>query len=628
MRELELLAPARNLSVGIAAIDCGADSVYIAGPEFGARQAAGNSVEDIRELASYAHRYGVRVFVTVNTILYDDELGKASRLLRELAGAGVDAFIVQDMAVIELCRDLGIKVPLHASTQCAIRTPEKARFLASCGFSRLILERELSLAGVRDIVSAVPDREIEFFVHGALCVCYSGQCYLSESITGRSANRGACAQACRSRYDLMDREGNLLIRDKALLSLKDYNLIGRLGELAGAGVTSFKIEGRLKNESYVRNVVRAYSEALDRLVAESGDIYRRASFGRVEKAFEPVLDKTFNRGYTELFLDGKRGFWASMESAKGMGEMVGTVESVSGDKSSFRLAAREGVRLANGDGLSFVSRRGETVGFRADVCDGNVVRTKPVPELYAGAVVFRNLDVAFEKELARNPGQRMIPVSVNLRVKDGNLYVEAASEDGRTVAKTYVLDAGTAENVDRMGSLVKSQLEKTSSIYRFSLTSIEYDRMPFMASSFLNSVRRDIAGELDSTSPVARPLATAEAGPLAAGTLPETSYKANVSNRLSEGFYRKMGAAVIEPAFELGHNPKAELMRTKYCVRYELGLCPKQSSAARSPLLPKGPVAPGPLYLLNNGRRFRLSFDCACCEMTLSASPTTFPSAR
>jgi len=619
MRELELLAPARNKTVGIAAIDCGADSVYIAGPEFGARQAAGNSVEDIRELCSHAHRYGARVFVTVNTILYDEELEHAAMLLSQLADSGADAFIVQDMAVMELCRKQGISLPLHASTQCAIRTPGKARFLASCGFSRLILERELSLERIREIASSVPRQEIEFFVHGALCVCYSGQCYLSEYITGRSANRGACAQACRSRYDLQDREGKLLIKDKALLSLKDYNLIGRLGDLADAGVTSFKIEGRLKNESYVRNVVRAYSEALDAFVSSHKDEFRRASFGHVEKAFIPVLDKTFNRGYTELFLDGVKGQWASMESAKGMGELIGTVSSLSADKSSVRIAAREGIAIANGDGLSFVTRRGDTVGFRADVCDGTTVKTRPVPELYVGASVFRNLDVAFEKEILRSRGQRLISGDIVLQAHEGKLYVDAGSEDGRRVQLEYELGGEEADNIGRMLSMTKAQIEKTSSIYRFTLKNFDYDKMPYMSSSFLNSVRRDVAERLDGTRIKAIPLATAKEGPIPEDVLPETSYKANISNKLSKEFYSASGAREIEQAFELSHNPKAELMRTKYCVRHELGICPKHSFEQRSPLLPKGYIAAGPLFLLNNGRRFRLTFDCPSCEMVLTA---------
>ena len=324
MRSLELLAPARNLDIGIAAIDCGADAVYIAGPGFGARQAAGNSLDDIARLCSYAHRFGVRIFLTVNTIVYDDELEEVHALMRDAQAAGVDAFIVQDLALTQWD---DITVPLHASTQCAIRTPEKARYLASLGFGRLVLERELPLERIREIAEAV-DCEIEAFVHGALCVCYSGQCYLSEYLAGRSANRGACIQACRSLYDLVDDGGKVLERDKALLSLKDLNLLDRLPELAEAGVSSFKIEGRLKDISYVRNVVREYSLALDRMVAAAPDRYCRASYGRTTGGFTPAPDKTFNRGYTSLYVDGRRGRWASMDTPRSVGERIGSIASV------------------------------------------------------------------------------------------------------------------------------------------------------------------------------------------------------------------------------------------------------------------------------------------------------------
>jgi len=376
MKQLELLAPARDVQVGIAAIDCGADAVYIAGPQFGARQAAGNSIEDIRQLCSHAHKFGARIFAAVNTILYDDELESAYGQMLDLQEAGVDALIVQDMAVMEMARN-GIgdirkefRIPLHASTQCAIRTPQQAAFLEGLGFSRLILERELSLEEIREIRKAV-SCELEFFVHGALCVCYSGQCYLSEKIAGRSANRGACIQACRSRYDLVDENGKVIVKDKALLSLKDYNLRNRIEDLAEAGITSFKIEGRLKNASYVRNVVRDYSLALDEIISRNSGTYERGSFGSVLGGFVPDTAKTFNRGYTELFLDGRRGKWAAMDAAKSMGEKVGEVCEISKDRSSVKIRpAVKDLRLNNGDGFSFVTRSGDVAGFRGDVCEG------------------------------------------------------------------------------------------------------------------------------------------------------------------------------------------------------------------------------------------------------------------
>ena len=361
-QQLELLAPARDAEIGIAAIDCGADAVYIAGPKFGARQAAGNDISQIRELCSHAHRYGARVFVALNTILYDDELEPAYSQMLQVQEAGADAIIIQDMAILRMASE-GIgnirkdfHIPLHASTQCAIRTPEQAVFLESLGFSRLILERELSLEQIRAIRKAV-SCELEFFVHGALCVCYSGQCYLSEHIAGRSANRGACIQACRSRYDLTDASGKVLVKDKALLSLKDFNLHDRLEELAEAGITSFKIEGRLKNASYVRNVVRYHSMELDRIVEAKPDKYERGSYGKVKAGFTPEPNKTFNRGYTELFMDGKRGKWAAMDAAKSMREEIGTVTGISRDKSSINVRlAKKDIILYTGDGFSYLDK--------------------------------------------------------------------------------------------------------------------------------------------------------------------------------------------------------------------------------------------------------------------------------
>ena len=437
MRQLELLAPARDLQIGIAAIDCGADAVYIAGPRFGARQAAGNGIEDIRQLCEYAHKFGVRIFVTLNTILYDNELEAAWEQMLAVQEAGADAIIVQDLAIVAMAHERGYGLPLHASTQCAIQTPEQAAFLESLGFSRLILERELSLEQIRAIRKVV-SCELEFFVHGALCVCYSGQCYLSEHICGRSANRGACIQACRSRYDLVDESGNVIVRDKALLSLKDYNLKCRIKELADAGITSFKIEGRLKNESYVRNVVRDYSLELDRLVAADSS-FERGSWGRVSGSFTPDTSKTFNRGYTELFIDGKKGSWASMDAAKGMGEEIGDVISLDKNKSNIGLRLKKaGVVLNNGDGFSFVTRGGDVCGFRGDVCSGNTIRCKANPELFIGARLFRNIDIAFEREIERNPGTRELTVGVTLDCREtGRILVSAQSEDGRCLSVSF-----------------------------------------------------------------------------------------------------------------------------------------------------------------------------------------------
>ena len=661
MRDLELLAPARNADIGIAAIDCGADAVYMAGPRFGARQAAGNGIADIARLCTYAHKFGARVFVTLNTILYDDEIGEAERLIRDVVEAGADALIVQDLAVVRLAEGLfrgGLKaIPLHASTQTAILSPEKAEMLSSYGFSRLILERESSLEQIRAIAAAAPECEIEFFVHGALCVCYSGQCYLSEALAGRSANRGACIQACRSRYDLVDGNGKVLVKDKALLSLKDFRLRDRLSDLADAGVCSFKIEGRLKNESYVRNVVRDYSLALDNLVRANPDKYRRASFGRVVRGFTPMLDKTFNRGYTELYIDGRRGKWAAMDAAKGMGEMVGKIISVrkGAAKGScvIELECAEGCRLSNGDGFAFVAGNGDVTGFRGDVCENLrpgrariVCRDAGLP--YKGAVVFRNFDSVFEKEIARDPGTRMISVGLDVLIAetDGEAGREAAataggrwriavcarSEDGRIAELEFRTDGDIAENVGRMEGLIRNQLGKTSGIYSFGIESIEYEQIPLLSSSFLNGIRRSIAEELEREPCRMRPLKLREldcrpavdAHCKARAASVNVDYRANVANRLAREIYEDGGAQTVAPAYELAHQKGVELMRTRYCIRYELGICPRQAATESGTAgragrgCENGTAADSrSLFLVNNGRRFPLLFDCRNCEMAV-----------
>ena len=622
-RNLELLAPARTADIGIAAIDCGADAVYIAGPAFGARQAAGNPVEDIRRLCDYAHRFGVRIYVTFNTLVYEEEIPQARRLLQELQEAGVDALIVQDAAVTRLAPEGMI---LHASTQCAIRTPEKARFTESLGYGRLVLERELSLDQIRAIRDAV-DAELEVFVHGALCVCYSGQCYLSEHLAGRSANRGACIQACRSLYDLEDGDGKVLARNKALLSLKDFNLIHRLEDLAEAGADSFKIEGRLKSISYVRNVVRAYSEALDALVRRYPDRYRRASFGTPRGGFTPDLKKTFNRDYTELFLDGIRGSWASMDAPKSMGEYIGTVTSVRPGALTVK-PADAGLALHNGDGFAFVGRDGGIVGFRGDVCEGFTIRCKDVPGLKEGMRLYRNIDADFERKLEAARPVREIGVSVQVHLRPDSLdtsrpapvdssrhdrprpviclTVEASSEDGRTASVTAPASFDPARDEERMLETIRTQLAKRSGIYAFSVSEVEADGpVPFMPAAFLNGIRRQLAETLDA-QPV--PMLPLRKGVIRPDAAPEAlTYKDNLANSIAREIYRERGASQMEDAYELTHRDGVEYMRTKYCLRHELGLCPKLRPGTR----------PDPLYLLNNGRRLRLDFDCKACEMTV-----------
>lgn len=657
MRELELLAPARNIEIGIAAIDCGADAVYLAGPSFGARQAAGNSVEDIRELCSYAHRFGARVFVTLNTILFDSELQEAFELATQLQEAGVDALIVQDFALLsfEAEHPARLSIPLHASTQCSIRSVEDARRADALGFSRIVLERELPLSTVRDICAAV-SCEVEAFVHGALCVCYSGQCYLSEMLSGRSANRGECVQACRSRYDLVNSRGELvrypaelrgnvgrgaaakgekpLAADRTLLSLRDLNLLERLPQMADAGVDSFKIEGRLKNISYVRNIVAAYSQALDSLVASEPGKYRRASFGRMEYGFLPSPGKSFNRGFTQLFFDGKRGSWACLDAGKALGEAVGVVGGVSRTKEGFKISLRplheeNGKpsqtalpKFSNGDGFSFIGIDGKEHGFRADICEGGTLFCSRVESIAPRVKLYRNLDTAFEKELEKGAVRRIsAEISITFtQTETGHFDVKASavSEDGRMAEVVEVVETEPARNRERMLSLMETQLGKSAGDFMFSLASLECgETLPMLSSAQLNSIRRSLAAQLAALPVKLRKINHSRIRtelPEGLGFPKEVTYKADVANSLAEGLYRRLGAETVEPAYELEHQKGAELMRSKYCILHELGFCRKTPQYAA--LAAANDIRDG-LFLRNNGRMLSLDFDCARCEMVV-----------
>ena len=603
MRTLELLAPARNADIGIAAINCGADAVYMAGPAFGARKDAANGIEDVARVCRHAHLFGAKVFLTVNTIIYEKELDEVHALMLSAQEAGVDAFIVQDLSLTTFS---DITVPLHASTQCAIRTPQKAKELSALGFSRLVPERELSLEQIRSIRAAT-EAEIEVFVHGALCVCYSGQCYLSEYLSGRSANRGECIQACRSLYDLVDGDWHVLGRDRAFLSLRDLNLLRRLEDLAEAGADSFKIEGRLKNASYVKNIVSAYSQALDALVAAHPYQYRRASFGRSEIPFTPSPERTFNRGYTELYIDGRRDKWSSMDTPKSVGEYIGTVESVrptpgrpAGTEIRIRPADRNLV-LSNGDGFTVTGR--EITGFRGDICEGRTIISKPVRGIRPGDRIYRNLSATFERELSRDV-RRSLAVELDVNVTGSfDICLVATSEDGRTVSSSFKADVEAANDRDRQQALITGQLSKRSGQYDFRVRTVTGVTLPLLGAATLNAMRRCVASDLDAL-PV-KPLPSYRGAKTTAVTLTPPTYKDNIANTRAAGV---AGGENAEPAYELSHRKGVELMRTKYCLRYELNLCPVH----------QGAHPPRELFLLNNGRRLALGFDCSACEMTVS----------
>lgn len=594
---LELLAPARNAQIGIAAIDCGADAVYIAGPAFGARAAAGNEVADIARLCRYAHLYGAKIHATVNTLLQDGELEQARRLMWDLYEAGVDVFIIQDLNLLAL--DLP-PVELHASTQTAIRTPERAQELAALGFSRLVLERQLTLEQIRAIRAAVPEScGLEFFIHGALCVGYSGQCYLSQYLTGRSANRGACAQACRSRYDLTDSEGHVLVRDQTLLSPKDIRFDGRVADLVAAGITSFKIEGRLKNASYVKNVVRHYRKVLDAFIS-AGALYGRASAGRLEGGFTPDPDKTFGRGWTEALLDGRKEKMASGDAAKSLGEYIGEITAVKGRD----ITVRTGKLLSNGDGLSFVGRSDQVFGGRAETVSGSRVSLRDAAALAPGMRVYRNYDIRFEHELENNMPRRVIDVTINWHSTcsasgpagstasgpagpgispAGETVVTAVTEDGFRVEKRFADEAAVAEKPEAALDNLRRQLGKHSGPFAFTVQEVEADPVRFYPAAFLNGIRRELAAQLQA--------------------LLENRPRNVVPHEPRPGAATFNRSTLDVPE---------ELMRSRYCIRWELGLCPK-----RCPVKPG--MGPGPLYLVNQKNRLRLDFDCARCEMIVSA---------
>ncbi|MCK9627144.1 MAG: U32 family peptidase [Bacteroidales bacterium] len=620
IKKLELLAPAKNRDIGIAAVNCGADALYIAGPSFGARESASNPIEDIEALCTYAHKYGVRVYLTLNTILYDREIERAVRMAHEAYNAGCDALIIQDLGLLNT--DLP-PVPLFASTQTNNRTAEQVSMMESLGFNRVILARELSLEQIKDI-RAKTGIELETFIHGALCVSYSGQCYLSSHITGRSANRGECAQPCRSNYNLLDGNGRTLVKNKPLLSLKDLNLSSHINDLVEAGVTSFKIEGRLKNVSYIKNIVRYYRETIDDIIEnrirdKEGAQFIHSSYGKLYGGFTPRPDLTFNRGYTELYIDGKREMWQSGESAKNKGEYIGKVRNFKerrGGNFTFEYASK--VLLENGDGLCFVTPSGEVVGTRANVVSGNVVTTNGTEGVPVGSEIYRNFNNSFERELESNMPDRLLKVLVDFIYQDDVCRLQCVCEDGEECSVLIGSDFGIADKQERARESIKMQLGKASDIYSFEVRDIKAELLPFFPISVLNNGRRALADELNRRRAERNAKERIETGTTAAllrkkadyrGLLPvEPDYRYNISNSYSEELYKSLGAGSIEMAYEISRPPSVELMRCKYCIRHELGICLKEES---------GKKVGTTLYLENNGKKYRLLFDCKNCEMVI-----------
>ncbi|MBQ2029638.1 MAG: U32 family peptidase [Bacteroidaceae bacterium] len=592
-RRIELLSPAKDLACGIEAIRCGADAVYIGAPHFGARAAAGNSVDDIAQLVAYAHQYGVHVYATMNTIIFDDELEEARMLALKLHEVGVDALITQDMAL----QQMNLPIPLNASTQMDNRTPEHVNALAALGFKRVILARELSLDEIKKIRHAT-DIELEVFVHGALCVSYSGRCYASQHCFGRSANRGTCAQVCRLAYDLVDVDGNVLVRQKHLLSLKDLNRSRSLEALMDAGVASFKIEGRLKDVAYVKNVTAFYRQKIDEILSRRPE-YRRASYGHEHIDFQPCLEKSFNRGFTDYFLRGRTEDVSAPDTPKSVGEPVGHVKAVRGRE----IKVGGLTTFHNGDGLCYFDSKGRLQGFRVNRVEGNVLHlSEAMPEVPLHAPLYRNYDAQFVNLVSKKSDERTIMLDIVLTESDTGFLLSGTDETGRHVQLAFPDEKQTARTPQR-DRVVKELSKLGGTCYEAGSVNVEWEMDYFLPAARVAGWRRALVEKLLSLSQP--PLVLSERPSADISVLDPV----NVANRLARQFYEKTGDKPVPPAYEL-HEPKqgALLMTCKHCVRYSLGACNRHLHNRR--------YLPEPLYLqMADGRRFRLSFDCQQCEM-------------
>ena len=600
VRKIELLSPAKDLNCGIEAVNHGADAVYIGAPKFGARAAAGNSLEDIRTLCDYAHQFGVRVYVALNTILKEDELEEAQRLVWSLYEAGTDALIVQDMALMQM--DLP-PVPLHASTQTDNRTVEKVHFLEQAGFTQVVLARELSLDEIRRIASET-DVALEVFVHGALCVSFSGQCYLSAALSGRSANRGECAQYCRLPYTMVDADGKIIADNKHLLSLKDMNRADELEALMDAGVSSFKIEGRLKDVSYVKNVTAYYRKKLDEILKRRPE-YVRVSSGVSRYTFTPQVEKSFNRGFTSFYLHGRTPDVTAFDTPKSLGEFVGTVKEIRGN--SFTVAGL--TPLNNGDGLVFFNARGELDGFRVNRVVDNRVYPQEMPRLSPKMKLYRNYDQQFEKLLSKPSAVRKIGVSMTFTDNPGGFSLEMEDGSGAriTVARLFAKELAEKEQTDN----IRVQLAKLGNTL-FEAEKIEVNLTDnwFVPSSLLADMRREAVNLLLSDRRIRYPRELSRKPDSVAKPLfpqQQLTYLGNVANTRACSFYQEHGVKTIDPAFELKAPDHVPLMFSKHCLRYSMGWCStyqKKKSPFREPY-----------YLLYKKVRLRLMFDCKHCQM-------------
>lgn len=599
VRKIELLAPARNLECGLAAVDHGADAVYIGAPRFGARAAAGNSLEDIAGLVKHAHTYNARIYVTVNTILRDEELKDTEEMIWELYRIGVDALIVQDMAVLRMNLP---PIPLHASTQTDNRTPERVKFLADAGFTQVVLARELSLREIRKIHESCPV-PLEVFVHGALCVSYSGQCYVSQACFGRSANRGECAQFCRLPFTLTDADGKVIVKDKHLLSLKDLNQSEELEKLLDAGATSLKIEGRLKDVSYVKNVTAYYRRKLDAIFKRRPE-YVRSSSGTCRLEFTPQLDKSFSRGSTNYFLFDRSNDITSFDTPKSLGEEMGTVKELRGN-----YLTVAGVKsFNNGDGVCYLDEQGKLCGFRVNRVENNKLYPLEMPRVKPRTVLYRNFDQEFERIISRRSAERKIAVAIALSENAFGFTLELTDEDDNRIclALPYEKEFARTPQADNL----RNQLSKLGNT-PFEAQEIKVDLSEnwFIPASVLSDLRRLAIEKLlevrriNYVRPLGKIQPTVHSFPQQ-----ELTYLGNVMNREAEAFYLAHGVNRVAPAYEKETVADAVLMFCKHCLRYSMGWCPTHQKG-------KSPYREPYYLVMSDGKRFRLKFDCRKCEM-------------
>ena len=623
-KHLELLAPAKTADIGIAALHHGADAVYIGGPSFGARHNAGNEIGDIERLVREAHRFNARIFVTLNTILRDDELEGARRLAWQLYDAGVDALIVQDMGLTQL--DLP-PLQLHASTQCDIRTPEKARFLQDAGFSQVVVARELTLPQIRAVAQQLDRAVLEFFVHGALCVAYSGQCFISHAHTGRSANRGDCSQACRLPYEVVDGQGRIVAHQKHVLSMKDNDQSANLRALVDAGVRSFKIEGRYKDMAYVKNITGHYRRLLDELLAQRPDL-ARASSGHTRLLFTPDPERSFNRGSTDYFVNGRKDDIGAFDTPKHAGLPLGYVTKTAADH--FELALDDGVAaLNNGDALTYFDLQKELIGLRVNIAEplgGARWRAWPnepmasLKDLRKGVALSRNRDMAWDRMIAgERTAERRIAVDLMLMETPDGLALQLQDEDHHAAYVELTHERQPARDAARAEAAMREAMARLGNTLfearEISLQPLHGGAPGFWPASLLNALRRDGIAALEQARAQAwmrlpRAVPVEPPVPYPEDTL---SYLANVYNHAAHQFYLKHGVRVVDAAYE-SHEELGEvsLMITKHCVRYSLSLCPKQAKGVTGV---QGTVRAEPLQLINGKEKLTLRFDCKPCEM-------------